>query len=140
MSNDEFLCQDRKFRCVTRRPSPKDLQIAALDVIKPPQGWDKPEGDRVGGIARIVGRENTDAMDFRRPLCARRQRPRSRAAESRDEGAPFHSITSSARNKIEVGKVTSIALAVLRLTTISNLVGGSIGRSLGFAPLAIRST
>src|SRR5262245_38112419 len=32
----------------------------------------------------------------RRLLCPRRLRPRSRAAEQRDELAPFHSITSSA--------------------------------------------
>jgi len=34
-----------------------------------------------------------------------------------------HSITSSARSRIEVGNVTPIALAALRLTTNSNLVG-----------------
>jgi hypothetical protein len=40
-----------------------------------------------------------------------------------------HSITSSARSRIGVGRSIPIALAVFRLTTISNLVGCSIGRS-----------
>jgi hypothetical protein len=43
---------------------------------------------------------------------ARDERPRSRAAEQRDELAPHHSMTSSARSNIDVGIVTPIALAV----------------------------
>src|SRR3989442_12843124 len=45
------------------------------------------------------------------------------AAEQRDELAPLHSITSSARSRIEVGSSMPIALAVLVLMTSSNLVG-----------------
>src|SRR5262249_59316314 len=41
--------------------------------------------------------------------CARRKRPRCRAAERRDKRAPFHSITSSARSRIDVGTDTPIA-------------------------------
>ena len=51
-----------------------------------------------------------------------------------------HSITSSARNKYDAGIVSPIALAALRLMTISYLVGSCTGRSCGFAPLRIRST
>ena len=40
-----------------------------------------------------------------------------------------HLITSSARNRIDSGMVMPRALAVLRLTTSSNLVGCSIGKS-----------
>src|SRR5262249_48285227 len=70
-----------------------------------------------------------------------RERPRHRrAAEQRDELAAFHSITSSARSRIAVGSSSPIALAVFRLTTNSNLLGCSIGRSAGFVPVAIRST
>src|SRR6267378_954376 len=43
-----------------------------------------------------------------------------------------HSITSSARNRIDIGSSMPIALAVLRLTISSNLVGCSTGRSAGF--------
>ena len=64
-----------------------------------------------------------------------------RAAETCDEvAAPNHSITSSARSKIDCGTARPSALAVLRLTTISNLVGNCTGRSPGFAPRRMRST
>jgi His Kinase A (phospho-acceptor) domain len=51
-----------------------------------------------------------------------------------------HSITSSARSRNDSEIVRPMALAVLRLTTSSNLVGRSIGRSAGFAPFKILST
>src|SRR5207249_11237575 len=63
-----------------------------------------------------------------RPLCAKPE-----------VGGP-HSITSSALISNEFGMVRPRALAVLRLTTNSNLVGCSTGRSDGFAPLRILST
>jgi hypothetical protein len=49
-----------------------------------------------------------------------------------------HSITSSARNRKDSGIFSPSALAVFRLTTSSNLVGCSTGRSAGFSPLRIR--
>ena len=58
----------------------------------------------------------------------------------RDELAPSHSITSSARASSVGGTSSPSALAVLRLMTNSIFVGCSIGRSLGFAPLRILST
>src|SRR5262245_55844524 len=45
-----------------------------------------------------------------------------------------HSITLSARARNDSGTVSASAFAVLRLTTSSNLVGCSIGRSVGLAP------
>src|SRR5262249_10316874 len=48
-----------------------------------------------------------------------------------------YSLTSSARARIDGGTVRPSALAVLRLTTSSNLVGGSTGKSAGLAPLRI---
>jgi hypothetical protein len=50
-----------------------------------------------------------------------------------------HSITSSARASSNGGMVRPSALAVLRLMISSNLLGCSIGRSAGFAPLKILS-
>jgi hypothetical protein len=41
----------------------------------------------------------------------------------------LHSITRSARSRIDCGSVTASAFAVLRLTTKSNRVGSSMGRS-----------
>src|SRR5215472_1918940 len=48
-----------------------------------------------------------------------------------------HSITSSARSRIDVGNSMPIALAVLLLTTSSNLVGNSTGRSAAGVPFSI---
>src|ERR1700733_3091540 len=58
----------------------------------------------------------------------------------RDEVAPFHSLTSSARAMSEGDTVRPSALAVLRLITSSILFGRSTGRSPGLAPFKILST
>ena len=74
-------------------------------------------------------------------MILRRERPRDRrAAEQRDEVAPVHSITSSARASSVGGISRPSAFAVVRFTTRSNLVGCSIGRLSGFAPRRILST
>ena len=73
---------------------------------------------------RREAHEHADAPHPLALLRARRQRPRRRrAAEQRDELAPFHSITSSARASSVGGTSRPSALAVLRLMTSSNLVG-----------------
>jgi hypothetical protein len=51
-----------------------------------------------------------------------------------------YSIMWSARPSTDGGMVSPSALAVLRLTTRSNLVGCSTGRSAGLAPLRILAT
>src|SRR5262249_39152268 len=56
-----------------------------------------------------------------------------RAADERDELAPLHSITSSARASSDGGTVRPSALAVGRLITSSSLVGNSNGRVPGLA-------
>src|SRR5271169_5332718 len=48
-------------------------------------------------------------------------------------------MTSSARERIDDGMVRPSDLAVLRLTTSSNVVGCWTGRSAGLAPLRIPS-
>src|SRR5205085_12637513 len=55
-------------------------------------------------------------------------------------GTQAHSMTASARASSAAGTVSPSAFAVFRLTTSSNLVGCSIGRSAGRAPLRILST
>src|SRR5215470_14636837 len=68
------------------------------------------------------GREHADALNPAQLLRARRERPRHRAAEQRDElAAPDHSITSSASASSLSGTSKPSALAVLRLMTNSNL-------------------
>jgi hypothetical protein len=52
----------------------------------------------------------------------------------------IYSMTSSARSRMPVGSSMPIALAVLRLTTSSNFVACSTGRSAGFVPLSILAT
>jgi hypothetical protein len=89
-------------------------------------------------------RQDADAEHFRRLLRhgSHRRASQDHAERYRNEtpGPRRHSITSSARNRIEYGIVSPSALAVFRLTTSSNLVGCSIGRSAGLAPLRILST
>src|SRR5262249_52736934 len=64
------------------------------------------------------------------------ERPRSySAADERNEFAPSHSITSSARAKTLGGTSRPDAFAVLRLSTVSYRVGVCTGRSAGFSPL-----
>src|SRR5215211_6046995 len=81
------------------------------------------------------------AADHRhsRLLPACHQRPRRSAAESQDERAPPHSITSSARTRSVGGIVRPRVFAVFALMTSSNLVGCSTGSSPGFSPLKILS-
>jgi hypothetical protein len=59
-----------------------------------------------------MGAEHADTPHPLALLRARRERPRGgRAAEQRDELATPHSITSSARTRIESGIVNPIAFA-----------------------------
>ena len=51
-----------------------------------------------------------------------------------------YSIIASARASSACGMVRPSALAVLRLSTSSYLVGACTGRSAGFSPLRMRST
>src|SRR5262245_27696290 len=95
-----------------------------------------------GGKGRIRCSGIGESDDRRRWLLRpRRERPRCRrAAEQRDERAPLHSITSSARNRNDSGIVSLSALAVVKLITRSNFLGCSTGMSPGFAPRRILST
>src|SRR6516165_12084374 len=94
----------------------------------------------------LVGRAGTEKSDNRycRLLRPRRDRPRDRAAEQRDELAPLHlaghSITSSVRASSWTGGSRPSALAVFRLITSSDFVANWTGKSPGFSPLRIRST
>ena len=114
-----------------------DPEIDAFLVQIPlPKGLDK---------WRIAGQGGTSEKPY--PVHAPHrlrlgdERHGEEAQRASDKPAPVHySITSSARSRSEGGIVSPSALAVLRLTTNSNLVGCSIGRSAGLAPLRILST
>src|SRR5262245_24610028 len=90
----------------------------------------------------ILGETHQNANPQAAPglLRPRRERPRRRPAEQRDEFAAPHSITSSARASSVGGTSRPSALEVLRLITSSYLVGACTGRSAGFSPFRIRST
>src|SRR5262249_16426079 len=71
-------------------------------------------------------------------LRARRQRPRGSDAKKRNERAPLHSITSSARPSSVSGKVRPRLLAVVMLMAKSTFVDCCTGRSAGLSPLRMR--
>src|SRR5262249_1202436 len=91
------------------------------------------------GVVRGEIREHADAPHILALLCPRRQWPRGRAANQRDELAPTrHSITSSAVASRVGGTARSSILAVQALITNSNLIDCTTGKSAGFAPLRMR--
>ena len=92
-----------------------DRDILALDEACFLQAL-KEGGHEVRSVSeRSVPQETNNR--HRRLLRARRERPRRRAAESQDERAPLHSITSSARASSVGGTFIPSAVAVLRLIT-----------------------
>src|SRR6516164_4826726 len=126
---------------IARSPPYVDPQVAA---VGPAQLLQSLHERRKAGlsfrIVRCEWREHADAPHPFRLLRPRRERPRDRCAtEQRDEGATFHSITSSARASSVDGTSRPSALAVLRLITRSYLVDACTGSSAGFTPLRMRS-
>src|SRR5262249_55559292 len=120
------------------RPTIFDRHVLALDK----SGFLKALAECGHEVGPIGKRSAVEETDHRHCLGPRRERPRGcRAAEQRDEIAPFHrfnhSLTSSARSRNDSGMVSPSAFAVVRLTTRSYLVGCSTGRSPGFAPSRI---
>src|SRR5262249_41298048 len=117
-----------------------DPQIAAVDppglLQALPQRQDATRRFR---IVRGGGHQHAEALNvliLLRPGC---QRPRGRRApDERDEFAPPHSITSSARASSDGGTSRPNALAVIILITSSNLLARRTGISPGFSPLSTR--
>src|SRR5262249_20307411 len=118
------------------------IRIAELDLNVPAFGVAEGMQTAPESISEWMRRrrrhQHPNPGRFSRLLRARCERPRRRhAAEQRDELAPHHSITSSASESRFSEFLTPRGFAVLRLITVSNLVGWSTGRSAGFAPLRI---
>src|SRR6516225_6094812 len=116
-----------------------DRDVAALDKAHAAKALAKRSLHLRGGRTRAAAQ----IPDHRHPrlLRPRRERPRRcRPPEKRYELTSFHSITSSATNRMSRLIVSPTALAAFRLMTSSNLVGRSTGKSAGFAPLSILST
>ena len=147
--DDDFRGKPHQFGGELGKPLHASLGPAALDFDVPigitegaqPLSECLPILGAVGG--RSLGK-NGDTMAFRRlrPENARQQRypsgceyettPRHRRS--------CHSITSSARARIEGGMVRPNACAVFMLTTNSSLLACSTGRSAGLVPFRMRST
>ena len=90
---------------------------------------------------RIVRRCEQEHANAPHPLAllrARRERPSRRAADERDELAPVHSITSSARASSMGGTSIPSIRAVSALMTSSNFDDCMTGRSAGLAPWRMR--
>src|SRR5262249_16223215 len=136
----QFRRQGRQLVIPSLGPAELDHNILSFRVAESTQPSAK--GIQARGMPGRGGKTQIpDTGDLRWLLRARRERPRGRrTADERDDFATPHSITSSARamNASEIG--SPIALAVLRLTTNSNLVGCSTGKSAVLAPFAILST
>src|SRR5262245_7175842 len=117
-------------------PTIFDYNIAAIDETGFAEALTKCRGK----MGACIGGAVMEKANYwhRRLLRARRARPRCRAAEQRDELAPLHSITSSARAISDGGTVRPSTRAAWALMTSSNLVDCTTGKSAGFAPLRMR--
>src|SRR5262249_179188 len=127
---------------MTLGPSIFHLEVDAVDIAVSAHPFEKTEGVRGRLEVRAAGQETDPPRPLIQCLAERRnrQRPRRRrAAEQRDELAPVHSITSSARASSVGGTSKRSARAVLRLITSSNLVACMTGRAIGLVPLRIRA-
>src|SRR5262249_39656881 len=123
---------------LTFRPTVFDRHILAFDITRFLQTL--PE--RPDLLPQRSGRSGIEEADHGhcRLLRARCERPCSRrAAKQGDElTASHHSITSSAGASSLSGTSRPSALAVLMLSTSSNLLDCMTGRSAGFSPLMMR--
>jgi len=101
------------------------------------------EGRRPVNLEKEEGHDGThqnraDSRRYRDRNSARRKR--SRAKRNDQFAAIAHSMTLVAWTIIELGILIASAFAVRILITTSNLLGNSIGRFFGLAPLRILST
>src|SRR5262249_39738494 len=112
--------------CLIRKPM-LELDVAPIDVAQPCKAFE--QRFEVWNLLLWTTRmpEITNCGNFSALLRARRERPRRRAAEQRDELAPLHlrghSMTSSAMATSLSGIWRPSAFAVLRLMASSNFVG-----------------
>ena len=121
---------------LAHQPAEFDRHVLALDEARFGQAF--AERRHEYDVRLRTGLQVSDDGHRRRLLRPRQKRPSSRAAEPRDEIAPFHSITSSARPSRLSGNVKPSALAVFMLMTSSTFVICWTGRSAGLSPLRMR--
>jgi len=126
-------------RKLSASPPPQRRSIRTLRPTAQPASCNRRETRLSFRVVRGEIHEHADAAHTLALLRARRQRPRRRATEQRDELAPAtHSSTSSVRASRPGGTSMPSAIAVARLITRSNFVDCTTGRSAGFSPLRMR--
>src|SRR5207249_11033039 len=120
---------------VALRPAVFDRYILSLDIA----GFARSRAERAHKRCVRVGPGAVEVAAPRHRLLLRAQGAprRHRAAQQQHQLAAVHSMTSSARARIDGGTIRPSALAVLRLTTSSKVVGCWTGRSAGLALLRI---
>src|SRR6516162_5591181 len=131
LAADEVGGQRRQPIIMALGPAVFELDVLALDVA----GFTQSLMERTAEVWR--GREGTELADYRHRLLLRRCWKRDAETQHESSGEESHSMTSSARARIDGGIVRPSASAVLRLITSSNVVGCWTGRSAGLAPLRI---
>src|SRR5262249_39192122 len=138
----QFCRVPANFAVIGRGPAGIDAHVAADGPAQERQRLqERPNAGLPFRIVRRCGQKHANAPNPLALLRLPRERPRRRsAAEQRDELAPLHSMTSSARTINVIGTWSPIALAALRLRISSNFVGCSTGRLEGLAPRRILST
>jgi hypothetical protein len=83
---------------ITAAPTKVDPHVAAIGPTQARKRLhERRQASLRRGIVFVAPYEHADAPHPLALLCARRERPRRRAAERSDEFAPSHSITSSVR-------------------------------------------
>jgi len=122
--------------------------IAALSIAVPlvllgriPLGLAQATAEGGQTVFGFGARHAAEVADHRQWRALRPRRPRQRPCPGagRNDAAPLHWITSSARSNTACGTLRPSALAVFRLSTISSRVGSSTGRLDGWAPFRMRS-
>src|SRR5712671_8173239 len=105
-------------------------------IIDPVAGKDIHHVDLVTGkIVRAIRRRSRRCRRLRWRAAIREHDKQNGSRHApHDERAPPHSITSSVMDSNPDGSVSPSALAVLRLTTSSNLADCTTGKSAGFSP------
>src|SRR5262249_46434354 len=147
---DELGCELGEAFAASPRPAIFDRDGASFDPAEFAQPLHKSSG-QLALRGRRSRAQESDGRQLPRLLRARRARPRDgRAAESQDELAAFHSITSSARRRKDSCIVRPIYIAAFSLVANPNIqayltgklnfVGCSTGKSAGFVPCKILCT
>src|SRR5262245_8521347 len=142
---DDIDLAPNQFDCNLGGPLVASIRVSIIDrdgaAINPTK-FTQPShktGHKIAHGGRRGRAKESNGGHLRRLLRAGRERPRRRrAAKQRDELAPSHSITSSARPSSGSGTVRPSALAVFILMVSWNFVTCWTGRSAGFSPLRMR--